>query len=104
MSPARLRLEHDVLVDLVTRSAAEVPGVHQVAQGGPPWRRLVAGAPVRVVVRNGAISVRVVIVGRSGERLGALCDVVRQAVAAGLERVVDVEIVAIDVVVDGVGG
>jgi uncharacterized alkaline shock family protein YloU len=97
-----LTVSHSVVVEMVRLAALEVPGVLQVSRGGP-LRRL-AGSPVQAHVREGHVSVRVWIVARPGQTLRSLCDQVRQAVAATIQRLLSLELGEIDVVVDGVGG
>ncbi len=104
MNGLRLAVERDVVVEMVRRAALEVPGVVRVAHGGPIARRAVAGRAVRLTMVDGVVTVRVTIVARASEPLEPLARAVRTAIAATLARLLDLEVGAIDVVVDGVDG
>lgn len=104
MNTPRLAVERDVVVEMVRRAALEVPGVIRVAHGGPVARRAVAGPAVRLTMVDGIVTVRVTIVARASEPLEPLTRAVRAAVAATLERLLDLKVGTIDVVVDGVDG
>ena len=92
-----------VIEDLVRLAALEVPGVARVGHGGPPWRGLVAGPPVRVAVRDGGITLRLTIVARPAQPLAPLVAAVRAGVAAAIHRLLALELASLTVVVDGVG-
>jgi uncharacterized alkaline shock family protein YloU len=87
---------------MVRVAALEVPGVLKVSRGGPLAR--LAGSPVRASVGDGRVSVRVWIVARPGHPLGPLAAQVRQVVGATVVRLLGLELDAVTVVVDGVGG
>jgi uncharacterized alkaline shock family protein YloU len=88
---------------MVRLAALEVPGVQRVGHAGPPWRRLFAGRPVTVRVRDRHVTVRLALVARPGHALAPLADQVRSAVGAAIERLLGLEPESVTVVVDGVG-
>jgi hypothetical protein len=91
-----------VIVEMVRVAALEVPGVLKVSRGGPlAW---LAGPPGRARHASGRVSVRVWVVARPGHALRPLAAQVRQAVGATIERLLDLELGDVTVVVDGVGG
>jgi uncharacterized alkaline shock family protein YloU len=97
-----LTVSHNVIVEMVRVAALEVPGVLRVRRGGPlAW---LGGSPVRANVHEGRVSVRVWIVARPGHALKPLAAQVRQAVKSTVERLLDLELGEVTVVVDGVGG
>ena len=103
MSESGLAVSRTVIRELVRLAAFEVPGVVRVAWAGPPWRRLGAGRPVAVRVRNGAVDARVVIVARPGQALAPLAHDVRRAVTAAIERLLGLSVGDVTVRIDGVG-
>ena len=104
MSGPELTVGHGVIAELVRLSAFEVPGVARVGRGGPAWRRLLGGPAVSVQVRNDRVSIRLWIVARPGQALQPLADQVRTAVAATVERLLGLDLGAVIILVDGVGG
>ena len=60
--------------------------------------------PVSVRVRDDHVLVRLRIVARPGHALGPLTAQVRTAVAATVERLLGLDLGAVTVIVDGVGG
>ena len=92
-----------VIRETVKLAALEVPGVLRVGRGGPAWRDLVGGAPVRVRIRDGRVFVTVRLVARPRQRLVPLTAQVREAVGGAVERLLGLELGAVTVVVDGVG-
>jgi uncharacterized alkaline shock family protein YloU len=96
-----LSVSHSVVIEMVRVAALEVPGVLKVSRGGP--LRWLAGSPVRARVTDGRVSVRVWIVARPNQPLGPLAAQVRQAVGAAIERLLNLEIGDVTVVIDGVG-
>src|SRR4051794_24887366 len=92
-----------VIRDTVRLAALEVPGVLRVGRGGPRWRGLVGGSPVRIRVKDGRVHVTVWLVARPRQRLGPLSVQVRDAVAAAVERLLGMELGGVTVMVDGVG-
>ena len=94
----------DVIRETVRLAALEVPGVLKVGRGGPRWRGLLGGSPVRVRVRDGRVDVTVWLVARPRQRLVPLTAQVRAAVSAAVERLLGLEVGAVTVLVDGVGG
>lgn len=103
MSGPALAVSRPVIRDVVRLGAMEVPGVLRVGWAGPRWRRLVAGRPVVVRVRDGVVETRVVIVARPAQPLATLAADVRTAVAAAIERLLGLEVGTVTVRVDGVG-
>jgi uncharacterized alkaline shock family protein YloU len=89
---------------MIRLAAFEVPGVQRIGRGGPAWRAWIAGPSLRIRMREGRVDVRLWIVARPGQALGPLARDVRVAVAAAVERLLGLEVGAIAVVVDGVGG
>jgi len=92
-----------VIRETVKLAALEVPGVLRVGRGGPAWRDVVGGQPVRVRIRDGQVFVTVRLVARPRQRLVPLTAQVREAVGGAVERLLGLELGAVTVVVDGVG-
>ncbi len=103
MSGPSLTVGGGVIREMVRLAAFEVPGVAKVGRGGPPWRTLL-GRSVKTRLRDGRVEVRLFIVARPGHPLGPLAAEVRSAVAATVERLLGLELGAVTVLVDGVGG
>ena len=104
MSGSDLTIGRGVIAELVRLAAFEVPGVVRVGHGGPAWRNWLGGAAVSVRVRDDRVLVRLRIVARPGQALGPLTAQVRTAVAATVERLLGLDLGAVTVIVDGVGG
>ncbi len=104
MSGPELTVGRGVIAELVRLAAFEVPGVARVGHGGPSWRGWLAGPAVNVRVRDDRVVVRLRIVARPGQALAPLTAQVRSAVAATVERLLGLELGAVTVLVDGVGG
>jgi uncharacterized alkaline shock family protein YloU len=104
MSDPELSVGHGVIVEVARRAALEVPDVIRVGHGGPIWRRLVAGASIRVHVKNGVVDVRVWFIARPGSDLIATAERVRSTVAAAMQRLLGLSLGTVTVYVDGVGG
>lgn len=104
MSGPELTVGRGVIAELVRLAAFEVPGVARVGRGGAAWRRILGGSGVSVQVRNDRVMVRLWIVARPGQPLTALAAQVRATVAATVERLLGLELGAVTVLVDGVGG
>jgi uncharacterized alkaline shock family protein YloU len=104
VSGPELTVGKGVIAELVKIAAFEVPGVAQVGHGGPTWRRWLAGPAVRVRVADDRVLVRLRIVARPGHALGPLMAQVRTAVGATVERLLGLDLGAVTVIVDGVGG
>jgi uncharacterized alkaline shock family protein YloU len=104
VSGPELTVGRGVIAELVRLAAFEVPGVARVGHGGPGWRRWFGPAPVSVRVRDDHVIVRLRIVVRPGFELGPLTAQVRTAVAATVERLLGLDLGAVTVIVDGVGG
>ena len=100
----RLTVGRRVVTEMVTLAALEVPGVLRVGRGGPRWRALLGGPPVRTRVRDGRVDVRVWVLARPGQALSPLAAQVRTTVAATVERLLGLEVDGVTVIVDGVGG
>jgi uncharacterized alkaline shock family protein YloU len=99
-----LTVGRGVIAELVRTAAFEVPGVARVGHGGPRWRGVLAGPAVRVRVVDHRVLVRLRIVARPGHALVPLTAQVRTAVAATVERLLGLDLGAVTVIVDGVGG
>ena len=104
MSGPELTVGRGVIAELVRLAAFEVPGVARVGRGGPAWRRMVGGPAVSVRIRNDRVLVRLWVVARPGQPLAPLASQVRSTVAATVERLLGLELGAVTVLVDGVGG
>ena len=104
MSGPELTVGRGVIAELVRLAAFEVPGVARVGRGGPVWRRLVGGPAVSVRIRDDRVLVRLWVVARPGHALAPLTAQIRATVAATVERVLGLELGAVTVLVDGVGG
>jgi uncharacterized alkaline shock family protein YloU len=104
MRSPQLTVGRGVITEMVRLAAIEVPGVLRVGRSGPAWRSFLAGSPVSTRVRDGRVDVRVVVVARPGHPLGPITAQVRNAVGAAIERLLGMELGAVTVLVDGVGG
>jgi len=104
VSGPELTVGQGVIAELVRLAAFEVPGVARVGHGGPAWRSWLAPTPVDVRVRDDRVLVRLRIVARPGHALAPLAAQVRTAVAATVERLLGLDLGAVTVIVDGVGG
>jgi uncharacterized alkaline shock family protein YloU len=104
MTRQSIAVSRPVVRELVRLAAMEVPGVLRVGWAGGPLRRLLAGRPVRVRVREGVVEARVVVVARPGQPLAVLAEEVRSAVAAAIERLLALELGEVTIQIDGVGG
>ena len=104
MTGPELTVGTGVIRELVRTAAFEVPGVARVGHGGPAWRGWLSGRSVRVRVVDDRVVVRLRIVARPGQALGPLAAQVRTAVAATVERLLGLDLGAVTVIVDGVGG
>jgi len=92
-----------VIRETVRLAALEVPGVMRVGRGGPRWRDLLGGSPVKVRVRDGKVHVTLWVVARPRQRLVPLGHEVRAAVGAAVVRLLGLELGGVTVMVDGVG-
>jgi uncharacterized alkaline shock family protein YloU len=104
VSGPELTVGKGVIAELVKTAAFEVPGVVRVGYGGPAWRGWLSGPAVRVRVVDDRVRVRLRIVARPGHALGPLTAQVRTAVGATVERLLGLDLGAVTVIVDGVGG
>jgi uncharacterized alkaline shock family protein YloU len=104
MSGPELTVGRNVIAELVRLAAFEVPGVARVGHGGPAWRGWLSGRSVAVRVHDDRVRVRIHIVARPGHALGPLTAQVGTAIAATVERLLGLDLDAVTVVVDGVGG
>lgn len=100
----QLSVTRSVVVDMVRLAGQEVPGVLRLGRRGPRWRALLLAGPVAVRMRNGVVDVRLTVIARPGHRLVAVTSQTRAAVASAIERLLGLEVGAITIVVDGVGG
>jgi uncharacterized alkaline shock family protein YloU len=92
-----------VIRETVRLAALEVPGVLRVGRGGPRWRDVLGGSPIKVRVRDGRVFVTVRIVARPRQQLVLLAREVRGAVAAAVVRLLGMELGGVTILVDGVG-
>lgn len=104
MTSPGLTVGHGVIVELVRLAALEVPGVAKVGRGGSIWRRLLGGPAVSVRLRDDRVLVRLWIVARPRQSLTLMTAHIQATVAATVERVLGLELGAVTVLVDGVGG
>jgi uncharacterized alkaline shock family protein YloU len=103
MSGPDLTVGHGVIVEVARLAALEVPDVLRVSRGGPAWRRVLSGPPIRVHVRKGVVDVRVWFIARPGSDLIATAERVRSTVAAAMQRLLGLSLGTVTVYVDGVG-
>ena len=103
MSGHKLTVGRGVITELVGLAALEVPGVVRVGRGGAAWRRLLGGPAVSVRVDDERVRVRLWIVARPGQEIRPLIAQVATAVRATVERLLDLELAEVTVLVDGVG-
>jgi len=103
MTGSLLTVGPDVIDQMVRLAAVEVPGVLRVGHGGPPWRR-VGRRGIIIHRREGALEVRLWVVARPVQPLVPLASEVRAAVGATVERLLGLELAAVTVVIDGIGG
>lgn len=99
-----LTVSNGVIREMVRLAALEVPGVVRVGRAGPVWRTALSGRAVSARVRDSRVHVRLWVVARPGHALGPLTAQVRAAVGAAVERLLGLELGAVTVLVDGVGG
>jgi uncharacterized alkaline shock family protein YloU len=104
VSGPELTVGRGVIAELVRLAAFEVPGVARVGRGGAAWRRILGAPAVSVQVRNDRVLVRLWVVARPGQSLAPLAAQVRSTVAATVERLLGLDLGAVTVLVDGVGG
>jgi uncharacterized alkaline shock family protein YloU len=98
-----LSVGRSVIVEVVRLAALEVPDVLRVARRGPPWRAALAGPPIVVRVRTEGVTVRLRIIARPGADLAATGRRVRDAVGRAVERMLDLHVKEVSVLIDGVG-
>jgi uncharacterized alkaline shock family protein YloU len=99
-----LTVGRGVVDEMVRLAALGIPGVARVSRGGPAWRAVLAGRPIVTQLTDEGVRVRVWIVARPGQALVPLERQVRAAVAAAVERLLDLRLESVTVTVDGVGG
>lgn len=104
MSSPSFAVGRVVTADIVRLAALEVPGVIRVSRGGSAIRRLLTGSPILVRIQHGRVNARIWLVARPGQNLPALAASVRSAVGGAIERLLGLELGAVTVVVDGIGG
>ena len=102
MSGPELTVSRRVIVEMVGLAAIEVPGVLRVGRPGGVLAALGRSA-VRVRVREGAVEARIWLIARPGQAFVPLASAVRLAVARAIERVLDLEVGSVTVIIDGVG-
>ena len=104
MNHPDLTVGRGVVDEMVRLAALAIPGVARVSRGGPAWRAVLAGRPIVTQLTDEGVRVRVWIVARPGQALVPLQRQVRAAVAAAVERLLDLRLESVTVTVDGVGG
>ena len=104
MSGPQLSVGHGVVDEMIRLAAYEVPGVARVARGRPAWASFLAGPPVVTQIAGDGVRVRVWIVARPGHSLVTVTREVRAAVAAAIERLLELRLASITVTIDAVGG
>jgi uncharacterized alkaline shock family protein YloU len=103
MTSRDLHVSRRVVADVVRLAVEEVPGVVRVGRGGPLWRRL-AGRSLAIHLQEGRVRIQLRIVARGEASLAELTARVRAAVATTLERLLDLRVDEVTVVVDAVEG
>jgi uncharacterized alkaline shock family protein YloU len=103
MSGHELTVDRRVVDEIVRLAALEIPGVARVSRGGPAWRAFLAGPPIVTHLSEHGVRVRIWVVARPGQALVSLSADVRSAVAAAVERLLDLRLESVTVTVDGVG-
>ena len=103
MSGPAIAVGPGVIAETIRLAALEVPGVLRVGRGGPAWRDLVGGSPIRARIRDGKVQVTVWLVARPRQPLIPLAAEVRAAVGAAIERLLGLELGEVTVRIDGVG-
>lgn len=103
MTGLSLAIGPRVIAETVRLAALEVPGVLRVGRGGPAWRDLLGGSPVRTRIRGGMVHVTVWVVARPRQDLVPLAGQVREAVGGAIVRLLGLELGGVTVLVDGVG-
>jgi len=103
MSGPAIAVGPRVIAETIRLAALEVPGVLRVGRGGPAWRDLLAGSPIRARIRDGKVQVTVWLVARPRQPLVPLAAEVRAAVGAAIERLLGLELGEVTVRIDGVG-
>jgi uncharacterized alkaline shock family protein YloU len=98
-----LTVDRHVVDEIVRLAALEIPGVARVSRGGPGWRTLLAGPPIETRLTDHGVRIRIWIVARPGQAMVGLAAEVRAAVAAAVERLLDLRLESVTVTVDGVG-
>jgi uncharacterized alkaline shock family protein YloU len=104
VSGPELTVGRGVITEIVRAAALEVPGVARVGRAGPAWRGWLLGAGVTVRIDDQRVVVKLHIVARPGQALRPLTEQVRSAVASTVERFLGLDLGALTVIVDGVGG
>ena len=102
MTSPDMTVSRRVVVEMVRLAAIEVPGVVRIGRGSGAWAASLGRSPVRVRIRDGHVEARVWVVARPGQAIVPLAREVRTAVAASIERLLDLEVRDVTVVVDGV--
>jgi uncharacterized alkaline shock family protein YloU len=100
---AELSVARDVVDELIRLAAMEVPGVVRV-DGPGRWPSLFGRRSVVCRIDGRRVDARLSIIARPGHPLVPLTRQVREAVAAAIERLVDLEAGDVVAIVDGVGG
>lgn len=101
--PPLLSVGRGVIAEVARLAALEVPEVIRVGRAAPAWRVALGGAPIRVRVRGGEVSVKLWLVARPGADLVAAAASVRLAVGTAIERLLGLRVAGVTVLVDGIG-
>ena len=101
--PTDLSVARTVVDELIRLAAMEVPGVVRVDRARGGLLGLLGRRSVVCRIDGRRVSARLSIVARPGHELVPLTRQVRAAVAGAIERLVDLEVGEIVVIVDGVG-
>ena len=104
MSRQSFAVGRGVTAEMIRLAALEVPGVMRVGRGGSAIRKLFGGSPIVVRIHHDRVHVRIWVVARPGQELPPLFASVRAAVGGAVERLLGLELGAVTVVVDGIGG
>ena len=99
----KLSVGRGVIVEVARLAALEVPDVLRVARRGPRWRAALAGPPVMVRVRGDGVEVRLRIIARPGADLVTTGRRVRESVGRAVERLLNLHVNDVSVLIDGVG-
>jgi uncharacterized alkaline shock family protein YloU len=103
-TPIELTVGRGVIVEVARAAALEMPDVLRVARRGPRWRAALAGPATIVRVRPEGVEIELRIIARPGADLVATGRQGRDAVGLAVQRLLGLDVRAVTVLVDGVGG